>query len=92
MPLFVLAVLPVMLRCQYYGMSEIEAATRASGAQIILAKLILAGGKIYKYVRIRVYLYGNCRLGYADSGYETDFHCAYEYAAGGILRIRICFF
>ena len=43
MPLFVLAAMPAMFRCQYYGMSEIEAATRASGAQIILAKLILAG-------------------------------------------------
>ena len=44
MPLFVLAVIPVMFRCQYYGMSEIEAVTRASGAQILLAKLVLAGG------------------------------------------------
>ena len=42
-PLFVLAAMPAMFRCQYYGMSEIEAVTRASGAQIILAKLILAG-------------------------------------------------
>lgn len=43
MPLFVLAVMPVMFRCQYYGMSEIEAVTRASGSQIILAKLVLIG-------------------------------------------------
>ncbi len=43
MPLFVLAVMPVIFKCQYYGMSEIEAVTRASGSQIILAKLILAG-------------------------------------------------
>lgn len=43
MPFFVLAIMPVMFRCQYYGMSEIEAVTRASGAQIVLAKLILAG-------------------------------------------------
>lgn len=43
MPLFVLAVMPAMFRCQYYGMSEIEAATRASNAQIVLAKLVLAG-------------------------------------------------
>lgn len=42
-PLFVLAVMPVIFKSQLYGMSEIEAATRASGAQIILAKLILAG-------------------------------------------------
>ncbi len=43
MPLFVLAVMPAMFRCQYYGMSEIEAVTRASNAQIVLAKLVLAG-------------------------------------------------
>lgn len=44
MPLFVLALFPVLLRAHYYKVSEIEAATRASGAQIILAKLVLAGG------------------------------------------------
>lgn len=43
MPLFALTVMPVMFKCQYYGMSEIEAVTRASGSQIVLAKLILAG-------------------------------------------------
>lgn len=42
-PLFALAIIPALFRSQMYGMSEIEAATRASGAQIILAKLILAG-------------------------------------------------
>lgn len=43
MPLFVLAVMPAIFKCQYYGMSEIEAVTRASGSQVILAKLVLAG-------------------------------------------------
>lgn len=43
MPLFVLAVIPAIFKVQYYGMSEIEAVTRTSSAQIILAKLILAG-------------------------------------------------
>ena len=43
MPLFVLAVVPAVFKSQYYGMSEIEAATRASNAQITLARLILAG-------------------------------------------------
>lgn len=42
-PLFAMAVIPVLVRSQYYGMCEIEAVTRASGAQIILAKLILTG-------------------------------------------------
>lgn len=43
MPLLVLTVLPAMFKCQYYGMSEIEAVTRASGSQVVLAKLALAG-------------------------------------------------
>lgn len=43
MPLFVLAAMPVIFRGRYYGMSEIEAVTRTSGAQIMLARLILAG-------------------------------------------------
>lgn len=43
MPLFVLAVMPAIFKCQYYGMSEIEAVTRVSGSQIVLAKLVLVG-------------------------------------------------
>lgn len=42
-PLFALAVMPVLLRSQYYKMGEMEAVTRASGTEIILAKLLLAG-------------------------------------------------
>lgn len=42
-PLFVLACLPSFYQSAAFGMSEIEAVTRASCAQIILAKLILAG-------------------------------------------------
>lgn len=42
-PLFMLTFLPALYESKMYGMSEIEAATRASGAQIILAKLILFG-------------------------------------------------
>lgn len=43
MPLFVLALVPVLYRSQTCGMCEMEAATRASSAQIVLAKLVLAG-------------------------------------------------
>lgn len=43
MPLFGLALVPVLYRNQTCGVAEMEAATRASGAQIVLAKLILAG-------------------------------------------------
>lgn len=42
-PLFILASIPSLFRNQIYGMCEIEAATRASTAQIILAKLVLVG-------------------------------------------------
>lgn len=43
MPLFGLALFPVLYRSRTCGMCEMEAVTRASGAQIVLAKLILAG-------------------------------------------------
>lgn len=43
-PLFVLAIMPVLFRSQLYKMGELEAVTRASGVEITLAKLILAGG------------------------------------------------
>ena len=42
-PLFILAAVPVVFQGQYFGMSELEAVTRSSGAQVILAKLLLAG-------------------------------------------------
>lgn len=65
MPLFVLAAMPVMFRCQYYKMSEIEAVTRASGAQIILAKLILAGAVnlvcMTILIAFEVYLQNSCQ-------------------------------
>lgn len=43
MPLFALAAAPALFRAKFHGMCEIEAATRSSGAQIVLAKLLLAG-------------------------------------------------
>lgn len=42
-PLFALAVMPTLLRSRFYKMEEMEAVTRASGTEILLAKLILAG-------------------------------------------------
>lgn len=42
-PLFILASMPSLFRNQIYGMCEIEAATRASTAQITLAKLVIVG-------------------------------------------------
>lgn len=65
MPLFALAVMPVMFKCQYYGMSEMEAVTRASGSQIILAKLVLAGAAnivcMTILISFEVYLQNSCR-------------------------------
>lgn len=43
MPLFAMACIPSFFENQIWGMGEIEAASRASGGQIMLAKLILAG-------------------------------------------------
>ena len=65
MPLFVLAVMPSIFKCQYYGMSEIEAVTRASGSQIVLAKLILVGAAdlvcMTFFVSFEVYIQNSCR-------------------------------
>ena len=43
MPLFILAVMPVFFKGQYCRVSEVEAVTRTSVAQLALARLILAG-------------------------------------------------
>lgn len=63
-PLFVFAVMPIMFKCQYYGMSEIEAVTRASGSQIVLAKLVLAGAAnlvcMTFLISFEVYLQNSC--------------------------------
>lgn len=100
MPLFVLAVMPAVFKCQYYGMSEIEAATRASGAQVILAKLILAGAAdlmcITALICVEVYLRNN----YGEIG-QMVLYCLVPYLVcmTGMLRlvrlrrkegIRIC--
>lgn len=65
MPLFVLAIMPAIFKSQYYGMSEIEAATRASGAQIMLAKLVLAGSAnlvcITLLLCMEIYLQNSCK-------------------------------
>lgn len=42
-PLFLLACISSLFQNQTFHMSELEAVTRASGAQIVLAKLVLAG-------------------------------------------------
>ena len=44
MPLFILVVTPAFFKGQRYRVSEMEAATRTSGALLTLARLVLAGG------------------------------------------------
>ncbi len=65
MPFFVLALMPVMFRCRYFGMSEIEAVTRASGSQIVLAKLVLGGAAnlvcMTVLISLEIHLQDSCR-------------------------------
>lgn len=88
MPLFVLAVMPVIFKSQYYGMNEMEAATRASGAQIMLAKLVLAGAAnlvcITILVCMEVYLQNSCKeLG------QMVLYCLVPYLVCMVALLRI---
>ncbi len=65
-PLFVLAVMPALFRSQFYGMGEVEAVTRASGAQIILAKLILSGAANLIGMTLLLYIEMYLRNSYAQ--------------------------
>ena len=78
MPLFVLAIMPVMFRCQYYGMSEIEAVTRASGSQIILAKLILAGAANLVCMTVLISLEVHLQNSYKEIG-QITLYCLVPY-------------
>ncbi len=87
-PLFVLAVVPVIFKSQYFGMSEMEAATRASGAQIILAKLVLAGAANLVCMTIllclEVHLQGSGR----DIG-RMVLYCLVPYFVCMVLMLRL---
>ena len=88
MPLFVLAVMPVIFKGQYYRVSEIEAATRSSGAQIMLAKLILAGAAnlvcITVFLCVEIYLHNSCKeLG------QMILYCLVPYLMSMILVLRL---
>lgn len=88
MPLFVLAVMPVLFRSQYYGVSEIEAVTRASGAQIILAKLILAGAA--NLVCITILLLMECSLQNPDENMgQLVLYCLVPYLVCMAAMLRI---
>lgn len=88
MPLFVLAVMPVMFRCQYYGMSEIEAATRASGSQIVLAKLILAGAANVVCMTVLIAFEINLRDSYREMG-QIILYCLVPYLVCMVSMLRL---
>ena len=88
MPLFVLAVMPAMFRCQYYGMSEIEAVTRASGSQIILAKLILAGAANLVCMTILISLEVYLQNSYREIG-QMILYCLVPYLVCMVSMLRL---
>ncbi|MCH5345271.1 MAG: hypothetical protein J1E64_14665 [Acetatifactor sp.] len=88
MPLFVLAVIPAFFKSQFYRMSEIEAVTRASGAQIILAKLVLSGAAnlvcITALLGLEVYLQGSC-----DALGQMVLYCLVPYLVCMAVMLRL---
>lgn len=88
MPLFALAVMPVFLRSQYYGVSEIEAVTRASGAQIILAKLILSGAANLVCITVTLSMGFILQDSYKNMG-QMVLYCLVPYLVCMIALLRI---
>lgn len=78
MPLFVLALMPAIFRCQYYGMSEIEAVTRASASQIVLAKLVLAGAANLVCMTVLISLEIHLQNSYGEIG-QMILYCLVPY-------------
>lgn len=88
MPLFVLAIMPAVFKCQYYGMSEMEAATRSSGAQIILAKLILAGAADVVCLTILIVFEVSFQNTYEETG-QMVLYCLVPYLVCMICMLRL---
>ena len=88
MPLFVLAIMPDMFRCQYYGMSEMEAVTRASGSQIILAKLILAGAANLVCMTVLIALEVHLQNSYREIG-RMILYCLVPYLVCMVSMLRL---
>ncbi len=87
-PLFVLAVVPVLFRGQYCGTGELEAATRASGAQLALARLILSGAA--NLVCMTALLWLEVRLtGRSRELGRMILYCLVPYLAGMTLLLRL---
>ena len=88
MPLFVLAIMPVMFRCQYYGMSEIEAVTRASGSQIVLAKLVLAGAANLVCLTFLIFFEVHLQNSYREIG-QIILYCLVPYLVCMVGMLRL---
>ena len=88
MPLFVLAVMPAVFRCQYYGMSEIEAVTRASGSQIVLAKLVLAGAANLVCMTVLISLEVHLQNSYRETG-QIILYCLVPYLVCMVSMLRL---
>ncbi len=88
MPLFVLALMPVMFRCQYYGMSEMEAVTRASSTQLLLAKLILAGAANLVCMTVLISLEVHLQNSYREIG-QMILYCLVPYLVCMVSMLRL---
>ena len=88
MPLFVLAIIPAIFKSQYYGMSEIEAVTRASGAQITLAKLVLAGAANLVCITILLCMEVYLQNSYKEIG-QMVLYCLVPYLVCMVALLRL---
>ncbi len=79
-PLFMLAAVPVVFQGQYFGTSEMEAVTRSSGAQIVLAKLILSGAANLVCMTMLLWLEVRLTGGVRDLG-RMILYCLVPYLA-----------
>ena len=73
---------------QYYGMSEIEAVTRASGAQITLAKLVLAGAANLVCITILLCMEVYLQNSYKEIG-QMVLYCLVPYLVCMVALLRL---
>jgi len=87
-PMFVLAVMPLMFKSQYYGMSEMEAVTRASGSQIVLAKLVLAGAANLVCMTVLIFFEVYLQNSYKEIG-QMILYCLVPYLVCMVSMLRL---
>ena len=77
-----------IFKSQYYGMSEIEAVTRASGAQITLAKLVLAGAANLVCITILLCMEVYLQNSYKEIG-QMVLYCLVPYLVCMVALLRL---